>query len=46
LGWEPSVTFEEGLARTVSWYLDNGWWWEPLLSGRYGGERLGTVAEQ
>jgi len=27
LGWTPSVTVEEGLARTVGWYLDNEWWW-------------------
>jgi dTDP-glucose 4,6-dehydratase len=40
LGWAPSVTFEQGLARTVDWYLDNDWWWRPLRA-RYGGERLG-----
>nr|WP_314444324.1 dTDP-glucose 4,6-dehydratase [uncultured Sphingomonas sp.] len=42
LGWTPSVDFEQGLARTVDWYLDNDWWWEPLRS-RYAGERLGTA---
>jgi dTDP-glucose 4,6-dehydratase len=31
LGYRPSVPFEEGLARTVEWYRDNRWWWEPLL---------------
>ncbi|WP_300974842.1 dTDP-glucose 4,6-dehydratase [Sphingomonas sp. LHG3406-1] len=40
LGWVPSVSFEEGLARTVDWYLDNEWWWGPLRA-RYAGERLG-----
>ena len=30
LGWEPSVTFEEGLEKTVKWYQDNREWWEPL----------------
>lgn len=41
LGWRPSVTVEEGLERTVQWYLDNENWWRPLL-GRTGvGERLG-----
>ena len=30
LGWEPSVTFEEGIEQTVSWYLDNEEWWGPL----------------
>lgn len=42
LGWRPSVTVEEGLEKTVQWYLDNENWWRPLL-GRTGvGERLGT----
>lgn len=41
LDWAPSVTFEEGLARTVRWYLDNEWWWGPLAEGRYDGRRLG-----
>ncbi|EAR52127.1 dTDP-glucose 4,6-dehydratase [Oceanicola granulosus HTCC2516] len=42
LGWRPSVTLEEGLRRTVQWYLDNETWWRPL-QGRDGvGERLGT----
>lgn len=35
LGWEPSVTVEEGLRQTVQWYLDNRHWWEPLLSQDY-----------
>lgn len=30
LGWEPSVTLEEGLKRTINWYKDNQWWWQPL----------------
>jgi dTDP-glucose 4,6-dehydratase len=42
LGWRPSVTLEEGLRRTVRWYLDREDWWRPLL-GRDGvGRRLGT----
>jgi dTDP-glucose 4,6-dehydratase len=35
LGWEPRVHFEEGLRRTVDWYRDNAWWWEPIRSGAY-----------
>jgi dTDP-glucose 4,6-dehydratase len=35
LGWEPQVRFKEGLARTVEWYRDNAWWWEPIRSGAY-----------
>ena len=30
LGWEPSVSFDHGLAETVSWYRENRSWWEPL----------------
>ena len=41
LGWRPSLTVEEGLEKTVHWYLDNENWWKPLL-GRSGvGQRLG-----
>jgi len=44
LGWRPSVTVEEGLARTVDWYLANEDWWRKL-QGRAGvGERLGVKA--
>ena len=35
LGWEAQVGFSEGLARTVQWYRDNAWWWEPIRSGDY-----------
>ncbi len=41
LGWRPSVTVEEGLRRTVRWYLDNEAWWRPLLTRQGVGERLG-----
>jgi dTDP-glucose 4,6-dehydratase len=44
LGWQPQRTFEEGLARTVAWYLENEGWWRPILEGRYAGERLGQTA--
>lgn len=43
LGWRPSVTVEEGLRRTVEWYLDNEDWWRPLLSRQGVGERLGKA---
>jgi len=43
LGWRPSVTVEEGLERTVQWYLDNEPWWR-ALQGRAGvGQRLGKA---
>ena len=35
LGWSASTRFEEGLERTVAWYRDNAWWWEPIRSGAY-----------
>ena len=35
LGWQPSVTVEEGLRQTVEWFLNNRSWWEPLLSEEY-----------
>ena len=42
LGWRPSVTVEEGLRRTVQWYLDNEAWWKPLQERAGVGTRLGT----
>jgi len=44
LGWRPSVTLEQGLARTVDWYLANEDWWRPLLARAGVGQRLGTAA--
>jgi dTDP-glucose 4,6-dehydratase len=41
LAWRPVESFEEGLAKTVSWYLDNREWWGEILNGSYGGHRLG-----
>jgi dTDP-glucose 4,6-dehydratase len=35
LGWEAATHFAEGLERTVDWYRDNEWWWEPIRSGEY-----------
>jgi dTDP-glucose 4,6-dehydratase len=35
LGWEPSVTFEEGLAITIDWYLNNDVWLKNVTSGAY-----------
>lgn len=41
LGWKPQESFETGIAKTISWYLDNEAWWGPIMSGAYAGERLG-----
>jgi dTDP-glucose 4,6-dehydratase len=35
IGWQPRVRFDDGLERTVAWYRDNAWWWEPIRSGEY-----------
>jgi dTDP-glucose 4,6-dehydratase len=43
LGWRPSVTVEEGLLRTVMWYLENESWWRPLLDRDGVGQRLGVT---
>ena len=42
LGWRARVTFDEGIEATIRWYLDNEWWWRPILAGTYRGERLGA----
>ena len=41
LGWAPAVTFEEGMSRTVDWYLDNQPWVDRVLDGSYRLERIG-----
>ncbi len=42
LGWRPSVTLQEGLERTVQWYLDNEVWWRALQAREGVGQRLGV----
>ncbi|KAF1082769.1 MAG: dTDP-glucose 4,6-dehydratase [Candidatus Rifleibacterium amylolyticum] len=44
LGWKPAETFATGLRKTVQWYLDNRWWWEPLRE-KYQRQRLGLAAK-
>ncbi len=44
LGWRPSVTLDEGLEKTVDWYLENRAWWQALLSRDGVGRRLGQTA--
>lgn len=45
LGWRAQETFETGIEKTVRWYLNNEWWWQPLRD-RYDGERLGLSSTQ
>jgi dTDP-glucose 4,6-dehydratase len=35
LGWQPAHTFDQALQATVSWYVDNEWWWRKIKSGQY-----------
>lgn len=42
-GWRPRVSFDEGLEKTVEWYLNNHSWVDRILSGEYRLERLGTI---
>ena len=42
LGWRPSVTLEQGLEKTVRWYLDNEDWWRALQAREGVGARLGN----
>ena len=42
LNWHPSVTLEQGLEKTVRWYLDNEDWWHALQDRSGVGARLGT----
>jgi dTDP-glucose 4,6-dehydratase len=42
LGWRAQENFDSGIEKTVKWYLDNRWWWEPLSDG-YDGSRLGLL---
>ena len=37
LGWEPAYTFEEGIAETIKWYLNNQEWMKRIVSGEYVG---------
>lgn len=35
LGWEPETRFDDGIRKTVKWYVDNRTWWENIISGAY-----------
>ncbi|WP_333611189.1 dTDP-glucose 4,6-dehydratase [Brevundimonas bullata] len=43
LDWTPSVTFEEGIEKTVIWYLEHEGWWQDILDARYSTQRLGAA---
>ncbi len=46
LGWRATYDFEQGLARTIQWYLDNEAWWRPLRETVYDGARVGLLEEE
>ncbi len=43
LGWRARHGFEDGLGKTLAWYLANEAWWRPIRERRYAGQRLGTA---
>lgn len=45
LGWRALNDFDRGIRTTVTWYLENEWWWRPLRDKVYAGERLGVLDE-
>ena len=45
LGWAPSVSVEEGMRRTVAWYLENRWWWQAIRERGFADDRLGLRVE-
>ena len=42
LGWRAQENFDSGIEKTVQWYLESEWWWQPLRN-HYAGQRLGLV---
>lgn len=35
LGWQPTTLFDEGIKKTIQWYIDNKVWWQRIISGEY-----------
>jgi len=46
LGWRPSVSWNEGFSKTIDWYLDNEWWWRPLIDSGAFGNRQGISPQK
>ena len=44
LGWGPAVGLDEGLGRTVRWYLENRWWWKGIRAGGFDDRRRQGLA--
>lgn len=43
LGWRPTVAFEQGIERTVAWYLEHRGWWQAIRARGFHGQRLGLA---
>ena len=43
LGWQPGMTFDEGIVATVRWYLEHPTWWQAIRARGFAGERLGRA---
>jgi dTDP-glucose 4,6-dehydratase len=43
IGWQPAESFESGMRKTISWYLENLDWCDAVRAGSYDGQRLGTA---
>ena len=41
LGWSPSISWNDGFEKTLLWYLENDWWWKPMIKEGMFGQRLG-----
>jgi dTDP-glucose 4,6-dehydratase len=44
LGWTPRTSAEDGIVKTVAWYVENRWWWETVRRRGFAGARLGVMA--
>ena len=43
LKWRPLNNINEGLKKTIKWYIDNRYWWQAILDKTYSHQRLGVV---
>ena len=43
LDWKPQISFDDGIEKTVNWYVDHSDWWGKIIEKKYNLKRLGTV---
>ena len=43
LDWKPQISFDDGIEKTVKWYIYHSDWWRKIIEKKYNLERLGTV---